>query len=101
MNFLHLSNWIRCTPRKSTWGKLFNLIIDSVLVELTNNSFGCHINGVFAGIVAYAGELILLSPYLVCLQYMLDLSVDLLIKTGLKKNVDKLVAAIRGINLST
>ena len=79
--------------------KLFNLIIDSVLVELTNNSVGYHIKSVLAGAIAYThvDDWILLSSSLVSLQYMLD---NLSIKAMLKFNSDKCVAAFCGITLS-
>jgi hypothetical protein len=54
-------------------GKFFNLMMDSVLCLLQKGHMGCHVDGVFAGAVAYADDLMLLSPSLVCLQTMLNL----------------------------
>ena len=53
-------------------GKFFNLMMDSVLQLLHKCGLGCHAGNVFAGALAYADDLILLSPSLVCMQIMLD-----------------------------
>ena len=42
-------------------GKRFNLVIDKLLAELEKESLGCHINGIFAGAKAYAGNILLFN----------------------------------------
>ena len=41
---------------------LFNLYIESLLVQLSNSGYGCHIAGVEAGALSYADEITLLCP---------------------------------------
>ena len=42
--------------------KLFNIVMDSLLVKLESSSLGCYIGGCYAGAIAYANDFILLSP---------------------------------------
>ena len=57
---------------------------------------GCHVGNVFAGVLAYADDLILLSPWLVCMQIMLDVCSETLTNMGLQFNIDKCVVFVFG-----
>jgi hypothetical protein len=82
-------------------GKFFNLVMDCVLYELEERGLGCHIDGVFAGALAYADDLILLSPSIMCIQGMLNICVKIFSGFGLNFNADMCVTAVCGRTLST
>jgi Reverse transcriptase (RNA-dependent DNA polymerase) len=71
--------------------KLFNIVMDSLLNKLEASHFGCHVGGCFAGAIAYADDLILLSPSRSALQKMLDLCVSHITGCGFTFNVKKSV----------
>jgi hypothetical protein len=77
-------------------GKFFNLIMDCVLDKLQCSYSGCNVDKIFAGAIAYADDLILLSPSLIGMQDMLDICIRELNELGLKLNIDKCVATIIG-----
>jgi hypothetical protein len=77
-------------------GKFFNLMMDSVLEMLKLNDLGCHVGGEFAGALAYADDLILLSPSVICMQEMLTKCSEKLGTMGLKFNVAKCIAIMFG-----
>jgi len=52
---------------------LFNIYVDVLISELKNSGIGCHISNVFVGCIMYADDLLILSPSVVGLQYMLDI----------------------------
>ena len=70
-----------------------------VLCKLDKLSLECHIYEIYAGIVAYADELIQTSPSLVCMQEMLDLCIKKLSATELKFNAEKYTATACGKTL--
>jgi len=51
---------------------LFNMYFDTLLCELRRNGEGCYLGRHYAGCIAYADDLILLSASLCNLQSMLD-----------------------------
>jgi hypothetical protein len=53
--------------------KFFNCVMDELLHALSDSNVGCYINGCFAGAIAYADDLLLLSSSLSKLQLMLDI----------------------------
>ena len=55
-----------------------------------------YIGNVFAGALAYADDLILLSPSLVCMLIILDVCSETLTNMGLQFNIDKCVAVVFG-----
>ena len=59
-----------------------------------------YIGNVFAGALAYANDLILLSPSLVCMQIILDVCSEILTNMGLQFNIDKYVLLLYLVNLS-
>ena len=67
---------------------MFSLYIDDLFYVLSQSGFGCHINGLFYGIVGYADDLVILSPDRFGLQCMLDITKSFLDKLGLKISVD-------------
>jgi hypothetical protein len=77
-------------------GKFFNLLMDNVLNVLENAGMGCHIDGLFAGALAYADDLILLAPSLLCMQNMLDLCAEKCGEMGLRFNIAKCVTGVIG-----
>ena len=70
--------------------------MDSVLQLLNKCGLGCHIGNVFAGILAYADDLILLSSSLICMQIMLDVCSETLTNMVLQFNIDKCIAVVFG-----
>lgn len=104
-------NWNNCTSAAFSissgvaqgsllGGKFFNLVMDTVLHEMQEKRLGCHIDNVFAGAVAYADDLVLMSPSLVCLQQMVDICAQIFKSAGLSFNVDKCIAVVCGKPLS-
>ena len=69
-------------------------MMDSVLQLLYKCGLGCHVGNVFAGALAYADDLILLSPSLVCMQIMSDVCSETLTNMGLQFNIDECVAVV-------
>ena len=77
-------------------GKFFNLLMDCVLNKLQFSYLGCHVHNVFAGAIAFADDLILLSPSLIGMLDMLNVCTKEFNAMGLKLNMDKCVAIIIG-----
>ena len=69
---------------------LFSLYIDELFNLLSCSGFGCYINNVFYGIAGYADDLVLLSPDIVGLQKMFDISKSFLEDLGLKISINRL-----------
>lgn len=62
----------------SLFGSLLcNIVMDKLLLLLKNSHIGCHIAGLFAGVIAYADNLTILSISVCHLQLMLDMCVNL------------------------
>ncbi len=53
--------------------KLFTLYIDSLLVELRESGYGCHMGNTFAGALSYADDITLLCPSIRGLNKMLKI----------------------------
>jgi hypothetical protein len=68
---------------------LFNLYVNCFLVKLRNSKLGCFLNGLYAGSLMYADDLILLSASAVQLQKMLNMCVDISNDLDLKFNCVK------------
>jgi len=73
---------------------LFNIYVDDLLYLLNSSGHGCHIGTAFYGRIMYADDLILLSPSLCSLQFMVDLSSDYAIEHSLVFNSKKTVFTI-------
>ena len=52
---------------------LFNIYIDVLLERLANSGQGCHVGKMFAGCLAYADDVVLLSPTVDALENMLKI----------------------------
>jgi Reverse transcriptase (RNA-dependent DNA polymerase) len=77
-------------------GKFFNMLLDKLLCTLDSSGFGCYINSVFAGALAYADDLIIMSSSVVHLQKMLDMCNRFGIMCDLKFNVQKSCCGVIG-----
>jgi len=55
---------------------VFNIYVDELLHKLSKSRYGCHVGNTFFGCIMYADDLILLSPSLCRLQYMIDICSD-------------------------
>jgi len=73
---------------------LFKIYVDDLLYLLSTSGHGCHVRTVFYGCIMYADDLILLSPSLCCLQFMVDTCSDYAIKHSLVFNSKKTVFTI-------
>jgi hypothetical protein len=61
-------------PQGSILGpKFFYLVIDKLLLCLEQSGCGCHVGSCFAGAVAYADDMILLSGSVVKMRHMLQI----------------------------
>ena len=69
---------------------LFSIYINDLFNVLSCSGYGCHINGLFYGIVGYADDLVLLSPDLHGLQSMFDIAKTFLDELGLKISVNQI-----------
>jgi hypothetical protein len=76
--------------------KFFNCVMDEILFALEKEKFGCYINRVFAGAIAYADDLLLLSSSLIKLQCMLDICCTVGLKFNLTFNSKKSVCGLFG-----
>ena len=68
---------------------LFSIYADYILHGLKSNGMGCHVGAVFAGALAYADKIILLSPCRSVLNDMLDNAAMLSADFNLKFNPTK------------
>jgi hypothetical protein len=83
-------NVLSGTPQGSLLGgKFFNFIIDKLLTQLDDAQIGCHINGLFAGAIAYADDIMLLSASVVQMREMLEICYKFGISCDLKFNCAK------------
>ena len=55
---------------------LFTDYIDKLLTRLRESGLGCHIDGVFAGALWYADDIVLLAPSLDTLRHMIGICED-------------------------
>jgi hypothetical protein len=93
-------NWNNCkseffkvssgVPQGSILGsKLYNMIMDNMLTMLDSSNLGCSIGGRFAGAIAYADDMLLLSASCIKMQSMLELCTTFGQQCDLKFNVEK------------
>jgi len=70
---------------------MFNIYVDKLLNRLSKSGYGCHVGNTFFGCIMYADDLILLSPLLCGLQYMIDICSDYATDSSLVFNAKKTV----------
>ena len=81
--------------------KLFNIVMDSLQVKLESSNLGCRIGGCCSGVIAYAEDLILLSPTRFASQKMLDLCVSHITYCGFNFNVKRAICFMFGRTTDT
>ena len=52
---------------------LFSVYMDNLIVKLRTSGVGCHIGGVFCGVVGYADDLLLMAPSRSAMETMLSI----------------------------
>ena len=67
---------------------LFSVYMDDLIVKLRNSGVGCHLGGVFCGVVGYADDLLLLAPSRSGMEKMLTLCEDYAIQNNLEFSTD-------------
>ena len=77
--------------------KMFNLVIDELLKRLEASHLGCRIGSAYAGGLAYADDLILLSSSGKHLQLMLNICCDFGAECDLQFNVKKSLWGFVGV----
>ena len=70
--------------------------MDCVLHKLQYSYLDCHVDNVFTRAITYADDMILLSPSLIGMQYMLNVCTKEFNAIGLKLNIDKCITIIIG-----
>jgi len=66
--------------------------MDSLITRLRKADLGCHMGGVFVGVVAYADDLLLVSASVVQLQRMLNICYSQAEKVGIQFNAKKIMS---------
>ena len=67
----------------------FNIYINSVLNDIAKLSIGCRLGIKSCNIIAYADDIVLLSPSLIALQHIIDIFYMHITELNLKINVNK------------
>ena len=83
---------------------LFCVYFDSLMIKLANAGYGCHIGRMFAGVLAYADDVVLLAPSASAMRNMLLLCDDFANEFSVKFNASKskcIVMQPRSSRLST
>ncbi len=81
--------------------KIYNFVMDSILYSLQESGYGCYVNLAFAGALAYADDLVLLSASLTGLQKLLDVCTEVAGMYDIVFNVTKSVAGFVGVKVSS
>ncbi|CAG9131273.1 unnamed protein product [Plutella xylostella] len=68
---------------------LFNLYVDALIVALSKQHVGCHVDGVCVNNLSYADDMVLLSASVCGLRKLLRICEDYAMSHGLKYNVPK------------
>lgn len=68
---------------------LFSLYLDDLLLNLAHSGYGCHVGHKFTGALAYADDIVLLSPSLHGLKQMLQVCEDFSIEYDIVFNPGK------------
>ena len=67
----------------------FNIYINSVLNDIAKLSIGCRLGIKSCNIIAYADDIVLLTPSLIALQHIIDIFYMHITELNLKINVNK------------
>ena len=59
-----------------------------LIVKLRNSGVGCHLGGVFCGVVGYADDLLLLAPSRSGMEKMLTICEDYAVQNNLEFSTD-------------
>ena len=73
---------------------LFNVVMDDLLVKLRESGNGAKVGGIFVGSVAYADDLLLLSPTVNGMQCMLDVCSNFVEENCMRFNVQKCAVVV-------
>ena len=73
---------------------LFSVYIDDLLQEIRQSGIGCHVGLAATNVIAYADDIVLLSPTRRGLQLLVDLSVKFAIERDIKFNPQKSVSML-------
>ena len=77
-------------PEESILGpKLFNTVMDKLLLELEKSGLGCYVDNSFAGVIAYADDVFLLSTSVRLLKLILSICHNFGVNCDLSFNADK------------
>ncbi len=74
--------------------KFFNIVMDSLLAKLESSNLGCRVGDCYAGAIAYADDLILISPSRSALQKMLNLCATHIVRCGFNSMSTNLYAVL-------
>jgi hypothetical protein len=77
-------------------GRFFNMLMDKLLLTIENTELGCYVNSQFAGAIAYADDLVIMSASIVHTQALLDACVQFGATCDVKFNVLKSSCACIG-----
>lgn len=80
---------------------LFNLYLDELLVKLNKSGMGCHIGHIYAGVFAYADDILLLAPTITSLKIMLNITKQFSIEDNITFNSlkSKFIIFARGLDV--
>ena len=67
---------------------LFSVYMDDLIYRLRKSGVGCHIGGVFCGVVGYADDLLLMAPTRSAMETMLGLCEDYAAENNLEFSTD-------------
>jgi hypothetical protein len=67
---------------------LFSVYMDDLIVRIRKSGVGCHVGGVFCGLVGYADDLCLLAPSRSAMEVMLNICEDFSKETNLEFSTD-------------
>ena len=62
--------------------------MDDLIVKLRKSGVGCHLGGVFCGVVGYADDLLLMAPSRAGMEIMLTLCEDYAVENNLEFSTD-------------
>ena len=65
-----------------------DVYMDDLIVKLRKSGVGCHLGGVFCGVVGYADDLLLLAPSRSGMEKMLTLCEDYAVQNNLEFSTD-------------